>query len=273
MGKVRDAKQAERPEGCWCLGIGGTHHRTLTNGETIFQDTCVCPEGLAEKERARRERVAEGERFEKSRIKTMWNQSGIPARFIDFRLDSSPVLAEKHDLKNKLTPPAIPSTPDDVLWDAWGTQLNGWLSSWVFYGGYGTGKTGLAVGLAHAWINADDEIRSLSFVSVPRMLSELRDTYNTNQSEQKVIDKYAEAGLLILDDMGAEQVKNTGWVEDRLYQIIGERHDELRPTIFTSNLNLDQLAGRIGERVTWRIVEMVGKDNIIHVDGPNLRDL
>jgi len=143
-------------------------------------------------------------------------------------------------------------------------------------GPFGRGKTGLAVGYAWECLNTLP-ITNIRFTAVPQMLAELRDTYNhpsyeETPTEQQVIGKYARSGLLILDDLGAEQVKSTGWLEDRLYQIIGERHAEERPTIFTSNLNLDALADRIGERITWRIAEMIG-DNIINMEGlPNLRE-
>ena len=136
----------------------------------------------------------------------------------------------------------------------------------------GVGKTGLAVGYARRCVE-DCHVEQLQFVTIPRLLSRLRSTYsNPDVTEDSVLQQYIQTRLLILDDMGAEQVKNTGWVEDRLYQIIGERHDELRPTIFTSNLSISKLAERIGERITWRIIEMCGRENIVEIKGANLRD-
>ena len=140
----------------------------------------------------------------------------------------------------------------------------------LLWGPAGTGKTGLAISdLRDCIVKNRNDGR---FASLPALLSELRNTYSDRtRSEADVLRHYQHDGLLILDDLGAEHVKDTGWLEDRLYQIIGYRHAELQPTIFTSNLSPEELGQRIGERVMWRIVEMCGKAGIIHVDGKNHR--
>ncbi|MDZ4248652.1 MAG: ATP-binding protein [Candidatus Nanopelagicales bacterium] len=150
--------------------------------------------------------------------------------------------------------------------------------SLFLHGPVGRGKTGLAVGYAWECLRRT-EIRSLKFVDVPDMLAAFRDTYNhpshaDTPTEHDLIARYANAGLLVLDDLGAEQVKNSGWVEDRLYQVIGRRHANEMPTVITSNLSLQQLVDRVGERVVERIAEMVGPDGVINLDGlPNLREI
>ena len=110
------------------------------------------------------------------------------------------------------------------------------------------------------------------------MFAEMRDSYNhpshpETPTEEEIIRRYACCSLLILDDLGAEQVRNTGWLEDRLYQIIGTRHQEQRQIIITSNLDLDQLASRLGQRIIDRLYEMVGIAGIVSLEGcPNLRE-
>ena len=122
--------------------------------------------------------------------------------------------------------------------------------------------------------NDADEPYYIHFTTIPDLLTELRATYNKTslRTEAEVLEFYQKPDCLILDDLGAEQVTNTGWVEDRLYQIIGHRHGQEKQIIFTSNLSIAKLAKRIGERITWRIIEMCGEENIIEVKGPNLRD-
>ena len=161
----------------------------------------------------------------------------------------------------------------------WSDKKGFWGGSWFFWGAFGTGKTGLAIGYTREWVQnewGEESTKPVLFRTVPRLMTELRATYNRERdsdtpTEEQLLKQFTEASLLILDDLGAEQVRNTGWLEDRLYQIIGERHDNVRATIFTSNMSLEELAGRIGERVTWRIVEMCGKERIVHIEGPNLR--
>ncbi len=160
------------------------------------------------------------------------------------------------------------------------------LRSWFLWGENGRGKTGLAVGYAWEWLQAVQA--PLYFTTMPDLLAELRATYGRKAgeyveldangrigaTEAEIVERLATVGLLILDDLGAEQVREQGdgsWVADRLFQIIGKRHAEELPTIFTSNLNPEQLERRIGKRLAERIKEMCGRDHIVHVEGPNLR--
>lgn len=181
----------------------------------------------------------------------VWNATGIPRRFHSCTLESSPWA---------ITQPNIIG------------QLKESASSWFLHGPVGTGKTGLAVGYAREWVfgaGAED----VKFLPVPDLLTELRDTYNRREggrSEMDVLNECRDTELLILDDIGAEQVSNTGWLEDRLYQIIGHRHADDSATVFTSNLTLKELGKRIGDRNIWRIAEMC-KGRIVHLAGPNLR--
>ena len=284
----RDAIQGTRPDGCWCLGLGGDDERTTGDAEYLNKP-CSCPEGLIAAQHKVMVRIAQQQRQRQAAIENLWENAQIPARFKDFRLGTSPLAKTSPLLLERLRPPPfpwddIPNSPEppEEVTEAYFSAAATWWASWFIYGPYGTGKTGLAVGMAWDRVVAhkefefrgtgDDVLDSVLFISAPRLFSELRSTYNRQEgpSEQEVIDRYAKVKLLILDDMGAENVKNADWLADRLYQIVGERHDELRPTIFTSNLSIAELARRVGERVTWRIVEMVAK-NIVHLDGPNLR--
>ena len=258
----RDAIQATRPADCWCLGTGGRHKITANLDVfpeeapiTVFLETCHCPEGLMEKERRDREIPEARRRGRELERQGIWDRAGIPRKFLECRIETWPSAGDYHTIVDKLT-------------TSW--------RSLMFTGPVGTGKTGLAVGYAWECLRTLN-IYSLRFIEMPNLLAELRSTYNhpsheDTQTEQEVIDKYAKCGLLILDDLGVEHVKDTGWLEDRLYQIVGTRHSEERPTVFTSNLTLDELQARLGERVTWRIDEMLEKTNIINMSGcPNLR--
>lgn len=210
---------------------------------------CECPAGEAERQ--------------KDRLRTAslaWDDSGIPTRFFGWSLDSSPLLKANPALLARIN--ARLSAPEDAL----GSQ-----DSWLFWGNYGTGKTGLAAGIARRLVY--DWGCNLLFRTLPDLMTELRGTYNRREgpTEQELLDKYGSVDALILDDLGAEQVKDTGWLEDRLYQIVGRRHGAELATIFTSNLSPAELGARIGERNMWRIVEMCG-ENIIQVSGRNWRD-
>ncbi len=177
-----------------------------------------------------------------------WSSAGIPSRFQDWTLDSSPV---EEPVKARLA-----------------GSGNG--QAWLLWGHHGVGKTGLAIGWLRQRI---EETGAGRFVTLSDLLSELRNSYGVKGgSEAAVLEVYREVAVLALDDLGAEHVKDMDWLRDILYQIVGYRHDNLLPTVFTTNLSPQALADRIGERVMWRITEMCEPDGIVEVRGRNLRE-
>jgi DNA replication protein DnaC len=129
------------------------------------------------------------------------------------------------------------------------TRTNGLL----FIGGVGSGKTHVAVAVLRAVIGRGFTGR---YTNVVDLLDDLRAAFEPNapQSGQEIIDDLVRVDLLVLDDLGAESP--TGWVHDRLYQIINRRYEENRPTIVTTNLALDELEKQVGPRITSRLCEM-----------------
>jgi len=255
LAERRDSIQATRPPDCWCLGTGGRRIMTVNigdpNSEVVWLETCGCPDGQAEAMRRDRLIPEAREKASTAERNGKWARSGIPLRFQDCRLGTWPTARRRADILAMLTPRA---------------------RSLYIWGPFGVGKTGLAVGYAWDYLTKMNPI-TLRFVTVPDLLASLRATYSTGQTEEHIITLYSRCGLLVLDDLGAEQVKDTGWLEDRLYRIIGHRHAEELPTVFTSNLDLDHVADRVGPRVTDRIAEMVGRGNVLNLTGcPNLRE-
>ena len=114
----------------------------------------------------------------------------------------------------------------------------------------GTGKTHLAVAILHAIL--DSGCPGL-FCTVPDLLTEIRKSYKEDYDSKK-IKNVMNARLLILDDLGAE--KTTDWVQEQLYLIINHRYEYELSTIITSNLDIGQLAQKIGERSASRLLEM-----------------
>jgi DNA replication protein DnaC len=124
----------------------------------------------------------------------------------------------------------------------------------MFYGHAGSGKTHLSVAITKQII--EEKQIQVKFVRIVDLLLEIRKTFDENESwkaenESELLRKYTFTPLLILDDIGSE--KTTDWVRQVLYQIIDERWIEQKPIIVTSNLTLDELEGRLGERIASRI--------------------
>ena len=72
------------------------------------------------------------------------------------------------------------------------------------------------------------------------------------ESEAQIIGTATSAPVLILDDVGVE--RPTGWVCETLYRLMDARLANARPTIFTSNVPVDEL--KYDERIIDRIRRM-----------------
>lgn len=156
---------------------------------------------------------------------------------------------------------------------------NGLLSypgSILFTGPTGCGKTHLAIALWRELVRENRKGR-IRFITTPELLLEIRATFGAkrpfdswdksdpNQTEEQVIDKYSGVELLILDDLGSE--KTSDFTIQSLYLIIDRRNRELKPTIITTNLSLQEIEENINARIASRLADMT----IIKINMPDYR--
>jgi DNA replication protein DnaC len=123
---------------------------------------------------------------------------------------------------------------------------------WLF-GDVGTGKTTLAMLVAKA---ALERGRSVAIYSLPRLLNEVRRTYDegSDSSYVELLDRLAEVDLLHVDDLGAE--KSSPWVLEQLYAIVNARYEAERSMVITTNLDREALVEQVTERTVSRLEEM-----------------
>ena len=124
-----------------------------------------------------------------------------------------------------------------------------------FMGDVGTGKTTLAMLVSKAALDAG---RSVAIYSLPRLLAEIRTTYDdgSQHSYSGLLARLGEVDLLHIDDLGAE--RSSEWVLEQLYSIVNVRYEENRALVVTTNLDHEQLREQITPRTVSRLVEICG---------------
>jgi DNA replication protein DnaC len=111
-------------------------------------------------------------------------------------------------------------------------------SGLLLVGPPGVGKTHLAVGVLLEAIERY-KVRG-RFVEFTSLIHQIQSTFDADSpdSKRQILDPLAEAELLVLDELGAQQP--TPWVRDILYLIINARYSRRLPTLFTTNYRLDE---------------------------------
>lgn len=191
--------------------------------EPVYRD-CDCAEAIA----AREERIeakwmaeakaAEGD--DKSRMVAMARHAGMPERYIWKGVD------------------------DRALYDRLVKTLEEGYGLYLWSSTTGNGKTHMACVVGQCWLKRGHTVRFLDADDLER---EVKATWSRNNpdDEASVIARYASVDLLIIDDIGAEDM---GALTLRLLRaVISKREANGRLTAFTSNCRRDELAARIAE--------------------------
>lgn len=209
---------------------------------SIWTKCTKCVEEQNEAERIKAERDAE--EAQKARWLARIGMSEIPERFTDKTLDSFIATTEKeHHILSVATGYA-----DDF------PSRRG--QSMLLLGKPGAGKTHIAAGVALSVMRQHGS--SVLFTTVMRAIRKIRSTWGSRtESEDQVIDSFVFPALLILDEVGVQYGSESERVI--LFDIINERYERRKPTIFISNLMLDEVRAYLGERVFDRLREDGGK--------------
>ncbi len=119
----------------------------------------------------------------------------------------------------------------------------GWLT---FFGGYGCGKTHLAVAIANHRISLG---KPALFVVVPDLLDHLRGAYSPHSTTtyDERFEQIRNAPLLILDDLGTQS--STDWAKEKLFQLFNHRYNARLATVITTNHKLEEIDPRIRSRL------------------------
>lgn len=135
--------------------------------------------------------------------------------------------------------------------------------SLLLLGATGAGKTYQAYGALRAAVLAHPRA-SWATTTYADFTAALRPRPKVDTEAE--MDRFRSVDLLLVDDLAA--AKSSEWVEEVTYRLVNGRYEDMRPSIFTSNLALAELKEAIGDRVASRLAETCVR---VVLDGPDRR--
>ncbi len=114
----------------------------------------------------------------------------------------------------------------------------------LFLGGYGTGKTHLAVALLH---NAIMQGHTAGFVTASTM-----NRGGFDEIEQR-FEAMKDADLVVIDDLATELENKL--IANHMFSLINYRYQTEKGLVITSNMSLKELGEAVGKRILDRITE------------------
>jgi len=123
----------------------------------------------------------------------------------------------------------------------------------LFVGNTGTGKGHLCAAIINRIVRSG---YSALFTKTPRLLREIKDTFNRDSevTQSEILRRMTALDLLVIDEVGVQFGTDTERMI--LYEVLDLRYEEMRPVILTSNVrNLKALEKLLGERIIDRLFE------------------
>ena len=138
----------------------------------------------------------------------------------------------------------------------------------LLHGPVGTGKTHLVAAIIDyiARMHKRQFEGNMIFITLINLLAELRYSVQERSKTESIIREYQKCSLLIVDDFGTE--KETDWTAETIYNIINYRYEEAKPTLITTNANIEEFFEYFDERLASRLMEIC---TIIPVGGKDYR--
>jgi DNA replication protein DnaC len=144
--------------------------------------------------------------------------------------------------------------------------------SLLLLGPVGSGKTYQAYGAVRAAVATALPTRSGGF-RAPRwqaltyadLCASLRPRGRDYDPESQ-LERYRQIELLFVDDLGT--AKASEFVEEATYRLVNGRYEDMKPSIFTTNLALAELKDAVGDRIASRLAETCTR---IVLEGPDRR--
>ncbi len=120
-------------------------------------------------------------------------------------------------------------------------------ASWLLVGATGLGKTHLSTAVA---VKVIEKGYDVTYETMQTLMDDFAENQFRGASIESV-EKYYDADLLIIDDMGSELTNQ--FTVSVLYNLINQRINKGKSTIISTNLSQKELRDRYADRITSRL--------------------
>lgn len=134
----------------------------------------------------------------------------------------------------------------------------------ILIGGNGTGKTTASVAMLRLW--AESGGVSAHFVDAPTLRYQWMEETRSD-GLKRLPDVLMNRDLLVLDDLG--QQRTTEAFYEFLFLIINRRMNTCKPTIITTNLEIEEMHDKLSDSLASRL--LAGQNKILALDGYDRR--
>ena len=120
----------------------------------------------------------------------------------------------------------------------------------ILSGGVGTGKTHLAVATFKQIVRQN---RTSVFITASNLFARMSESmsYSNEETLSSITDYLVNVEFLVIDDLGAHKQNDT--IREYLYRIIDGRYTAMKPTVITTNDNMEDIRRSLGERIADRL--------------------
>lgn len=120
----------------------------------------------------------------------------------------------------------------------------------ILSGGVGTGKTHLAVAVFKQIVRQN---RTSVFITASNLFARMNESlsYSSEETLSSLTDYLVNVEFLVIDDLGAHKQNDT--IREYLYRIIDGRYTAMKPTVITTNDNMENIRLSLGERIADRL--------------------
>ena len=233
----------------------------LDDGDVCMHGACQCMQEAAEKERKEEEARKRMEEFNRQKALSL---TGARYRNIMF----ADATITEHNRKAYVKAKNYVEKSKEVLENNIGLYI---------YGDNSSGKTFLLACICNELVWKG---YSCIYTNLASILNEIRASYDKNgMGECAILNHLQYYNFAFIDDLGKEflgreyNAASSKWAEEKFFEVLNARYNAQKPTIFSSNYSISELASVLGldKVIIERINEMATR--VIKLEGDDFRSI